>query len=97
MPKKAAKSGAESPRSRAFWSGTISFGLVTIPVELYSATHESRRSLRMIAPSGQPVSRRYFSEDGKPLADDDIARGYPLDDGYVVVTDQELEALAPEQ
>jgi DNA end-binding protein Ku len=86
----------DAPRSRAFWSGTISFGLVTIPVELYSATHESRRSLRMIAPSGQPVSRRYFSEDGKPL-DGDIARGYELDGEYIVVTDDELDALAPEQ
>ncbi|HEX5660201.1 MAG TPA: Ku protein, partial [Polyangiales bacterium] len=91
MPKKS------EGRSRAFWSGTISFGLVTIPVELYSATHESRRSMRMIAPSGKPVSRRYFSEDGKPLDGEHIARGYELDDAYIVVTDEELEALAPEQ
>jgi DNA end-binding protein Ku len=91
------ESGAEGGgRARAFWSGTISFGLVTIPVELFSATHESRRSLRMIAPSGKPVSRRYFSEDGKPL-EGHIARGYQIDDAYVVVTDDELEALAPEQ
>jgi DNA end-binding protein Ku len=86
----------KSERSRAFWSGTISFGLVTIPVELYSATHESRRSMRMIAPSGKPVSRRYFSEDGKPL-EGQIARGYKVDDEYIVVTDDELERLAPEQ
>ncbi len=82
--------------SRAFWSGTISFGLVTIPVELYSATHTSRRSLRMIGPSGKPVSRRYFSEDGKPL-NGQIARGYKVDDEYIVVSDDELDALAPEQ
>jgi DNA end-binding protein Ku len=93
LPRKKAEGG----RSRAFWSGTISFGLVTIPVELYSATHESRRSLRMIAPSGKPVSRRYFTEDGKPLDGDQIARGYELDDDYIVVTDEELDALAPDQ
>jgi DNA end-binding protein Ku len=97
LPRKSAKSSSEEgPRSRAFWSGTISFGLVTIPVELYSATHESRRSLRMIAPSGQPVSRRYFSEDGKPL-NGQIARGYELDGEYILVTDDELDSLAPEQ
>lgn len=96
MPSKS-KTAEGGSRSRAFWSGTISFGLVTIPVELYSATHESRRSLRMIAPSGQPVSRRYFNEDGKPLGRDEIARGYQIDDAYIVVTDEELEGLAPEQ
>jgi DNA end-binding protein Ku len=96
LPRKAAHHEGDAPRARAFWSGTISFGLVTIPVELYSATHESRRSLRMIAPSGQPVSRRYFSDDGKPL-NGAIARGYQVDDEYIVVSDDELDALAPEQ
>lgn len=92
-----AESGERSGRTRPFWSGTITFGLVTIPVELYSATHDSRRSLRLIAPSGHPVSRRYFTEDGKPLQGEQIARGYEVDDEYIVVTDEELEALAPEQ
>jgi DNA end-binding protein Ku len=83
---------------RSFWSGTISFGLVTIPVELYSATRTTRSSLRMLAPSGSPVARRYFNEEGKPIDTATLARGYELDKGeYVLVTDDELDSLAPEQ
>jgi DNA end-binding protein Ku len=88
----------QSTGGRAFWSGTISFGLVTIPVELFAATHATRVSLRMLAPSGSPVSRRYFTESGKPVDNGALERGYELDKGeYVVVTDEELEKLAPEQ
>lgn len=86
------------PTSKPFWSGTISFGLVTIPVDLYSATKSTRINLRMLAPSGTPVVRRYFSESGKPLDGGQIERGYELEKGeFVPVTDDELEALAPEQ
>jgi DNA end-binding protein Ku len=88
----------EGPRSRPFWSGTISFGLVTIPVDLYSATRSTRSSLRMLAPSGTPIARRYFNEGGKPVDGGELERGYELEDkSHVVVTDDELEALAPEQ
>lgn len=88
----------EPTGARSFWSGTISFGLVTIPVELYSATRTTRSSLRMLAPSGSPVSRRYFTDEGKPVDNDVLARGYELDKGdYVVVSDDELDSLAPEQ
>lgn len=83
---------------RSFWSGTISFGLVTIPVELYSATRTTRSSLRMLAPSGAPVSRRYFTEEGKAIDSASLARGYELDKGdYVLVSDDELDSLAPDQ
>lgn len=85
-------------RARPFWSGTITFGLVTIPVELYAATRTTRTSLRMLAPSGAPVARRYFGPSGEQLDPDHIERGYELDDGsFVVVSDDELDALAPEQ
>ncbi|MDB4972616.1 MAG: ykoV 1 [Myxococcaceae bacterium] len=89
---------AQPSGSRAFWSGTISFGLVTIPVELYAATRSTRGSLRMLSPSGTPVARRYFTEDGKPVDNGSLTRGYELDKGeFVLVTDEELEQLAPEQ
>ncbi|HEX6242717.1 MAG TPA: Ku protein, partial [Polyangiales bacterium] len=88
--------GAASPRS--FWSGTLSFGLVTIPVELYTATRSNRRSLRMLAPDGTPLSRRYFTADGKPLENADLERGYAIDkEEFVVLEDEELERLLPEQ
>lgn len=85
-----------APKAKPFWSGTISFGLVTIPVDLYTATKSTRINLRMLAPSGTPVQRRYFSESGKPLDASQIERGYELDKGaFVPVTDDELESLAP--
>src|SRR5688500_4009368 len=80
---------------RSFWTGTITFGLVTVPVALYSATRPRGISLRMIAPDGAPVERRYVcSKDEKPLDADDIVRGYEIEKGkFVVVTDEELEAV----
>ncbi len=91
------KAGAE--RRRPVWSGTLSFGLVTLPVELYPTTRSSRASLRMVAEDGTPLKRRYFSQQGgEPLEQSDIVRGYPIgDDEYVVVEDEELDALDPDR
>jgi DNA end-binding protein Ku len=82
---------------RSFWTGTITFGLVTVPVALYAATKPRGVSLRMVAPDGATVERRYVcSKDEKPLDADDIVRGYEIEKGkYVVVTDEELEAIEP--
>ncbi|HYK02761.1 MAG TPA: Ku protein [Thermoanaerobaculia bacterium] len=82
---------------RPFWSGTISFGLVTVPVALYTATRPRGISLKMIGPDEAPVQRRYVcSKDGKALDADDIVRGYEIEKGkFVVVTDDELEAIEP--
>lgn len=95
---KQAKGDGEALLPRGLWSGTLSFGLVTIPVQLYSATHSTRRSLRMLSPEGTPLSRRYFTEDGKALESEELARGYELESGdFVVIEDEELERLMPEQ
>jgi len=82
---------------RSFWTGTISFGLVTVPVALYAATRPRGTALRMVAPDGATVERRYVcSKDEKALDDDDIVRGYEVEKGkFVVVTDEELEAVEP--
>jgi DNA end-binding protein Ku len=92
-----AEEGAVRPR--AIWSGTISFGLVSIPVELFPAVRPGRPGLRLIGPSGLPVHRRYVcSKDGKPVDGDELVRGYELESGrHVVVTDAELEALLPKK
>ena len=84
---------------RALWSGTISFGLVSIPVELYPATRTERFSLRTLSSEGRPLRREYFCPaHAEPVAGDQIVRGFEVGDGqYVVVTDEELEALAPEK
>jgi DNA end-binding protein Ku len=84
---------------RPFWSGTLSFGLVSVPVNLFPANRNNRASLRMLGPDGEPLARRYYSEKtGRNLDAEDMVRGYEIDKGkYVVVTDEELERLAPER
>jgi len=87
------------PGARGFWSGIISFGLVTIPVDLYPANRSSHLGLRMLAPDGAPLQRRYCSSTtGKKLTPQEMVRGYELEkDHYVVVSDKELEELDPEK
>ena len=99
MPERDETNDADEGRGRAFWSGTLSFGLVSIPVELLPAHRASRGSLRMIDADGTPLARRYHCPaDEQPVAPDHITRGYELDSGkIVVVTDEELEALAPKK
>lgn len=83
-------------RARAFWSGTISFGLVSIPVDLFPANRRERVSLRMLAPDGTPLSRRYYCpEDEREVAWSQIVRGYEVDGKWVVLTDEDLEAAEP--
>ena len=95
----AGESGAA--RSRALWSGTISFGLVSVPVELYPANRRGRPGLRWLAPSGLPVQRRYGSSNdggGAEVKPGQLIRGYEVAPGeHVIVTDAELEALLPEK
>jgi DNA end-binding protein Ku len=84
---------------RPFWSGTITFGLVSVPVDLYPANRSSRVSLRMLGPGGRPLNRRYYSEKtGRELESDSLVRGYEYAKGkYVLVSDEDLERLAPEK
>lgn len=84
-------SGFRGPRP--FWSGTIAFGLVNLPVGLYPAQHARDITLKEVDDKGRPLSRRFFSESGrKPLKTSELARGVEVDeDRYVVVEDQEIE------
>ena len=50
----------EATRPRAFWSGTITFGLVSVPVDLYPAAREERSSLRMLGEDGHPIPAGQF-------------------------------------
>ena len=91
--------GGAPARARSFWSGTITFGLVSVPVNLLPAYRSDRISLRMVSPEGHPLSRRYVTpRDGRPLEWEQIVRGYEVEkDRYVVLDDDELERLAPER
>jgi DNA end-binding protein Ku len=88
---------AARPIAHGVWSGSISFGLVTIPIELYSATRRSKVAMRMLGADGSPLARQYVCPaDGQVLADDEIERGYEVEEGrFVLVSDEELEELAP--
>ncbi len=86
-----------APRIRPFWSGVITFGLVSVPVELYAANRSSGVSLRMVAPDGTPLKRQYWCPDHeREVESDEIVRGYELENGeFVLVRDEELERLEP--
>ncbi len=83
---------------RSFWSGTITFGLVSIPVDLFSGTRPRQTSMKMVDDEGHALGRQYrCSKEGKKLSNDDLVRGYETESGdVVVVTDEEFESVAPE-
>jgi len=84
---------------RALWSGSISFGLVNVPVRMYSAIED--RDVRFHLLHEKDDSRigyeKVCRKEGKPVPDDEIVRGYEVSEGnYVYVTDEDLEAAAGE-
>jgi DNA end-binding protein Ku len=96
---KRAEPEEENAGGRPFWSGTLTFGLVSVPVSLFPAARTVRTSLRMLGPDGQPLARKYYAEKtGKDLDADEVVRGYEITkEKFVIVTDEELERLAPEK
>ncbi|MGE0789023.1 MAG: Ku protein [Sandaracinaceae bacterium] len=82
---------------RGFWSGTLTFGLVSIPVELFPAVRTARPGLRMLSDEGVPLSRVYVRDDGSALDNDELVHGFEVDDTFVLLTDEELDALEPER
>jgi DNA end-binding protein Ku len=85
---------------RAIWSGAISFGLVNIPVKLYSAV--SRKTVRfhqIDAESGQRIrQQRVNPGSGEEVPYEQIVKGYEISpDRYVTITPEELESLEPQK
>ncbi len=72
---------------QTIWKGTVSFGLVSIPVRLYAATEERDVSFRQVhaADAGRVRYKRVCEKDGQEVAYGDIAKGYELPDGRIVV------------
>jgi DNA end-binding protein Ku len=86
------------PRSSAIWTGSISFGLVTVPVRLVSATRsQDVRFNQLEAETGSRIRYRRVSEQtGEEVPNDQIVKGYELENGhYVVLEPDELAALKP--
>jgi DNA end-binding protein Ku len=84
---------------RSIWKGAISFGMVTIPVKLYSATESRDVRLRMLCKKHEaPIQeKRVCTEGGEELAWEELARGYEVSTGEFVVLDpEEIDAAKPE-
>jgi DNA end-binding protein Ku len=81
---------------RAIWKGSISFGLVNIPIALYPATRREELEFRLLHKSDlSPVNyKRVAEKDGKEVSWDEIVKGYEYEKGkYVVLKDEDFERV----
>ncbi len=85
--------------ARAIWTGSITFGLLNVPVKLYSAVSSRALRFRELRDDGSRVRhRRVAEEDGEEVPYERIVKGYEIaPDEYVVLTREELEALDPKR
>jgi DNA end-binding protein Ku len=83
--------------ARSIWKGSIAFGLVNIPVELYSAVRDHRPRFRLLhAKDEAPVRyERVCQSEGKPVAWEDLVKGYEYEKGqFVVLTKDDFKTAA---
>src|SRR5262245_29569283 len=86
--------------ARAMWKGSIAFGLVNIPIELYSATRDHRPRFRLLhAKDESPVRyERICQAEGKPVAWEDLVKGYEYaKNQFVVLTKDDFKTAALEK
>ena len=85
---------------RPIWRGSLSFGLVAIPVQLHTAVRENRPKFRLLhAKDKSPIKyERVCQRDGTPVAWEDLVKGYEYQKGhYVVLTKDDFKAAAVEK
>jgi DNA end-binding protein Ku len=85
--------------AHAIWTGAINFGLVTIPVRLFTAVRSNDLSFNLLhaKDEGRIKYERICSEDGKPVPWDEIVKGYEYEKGeYVILTDEDFKKVNPE-
>lgn len=84
---------------RAIWTGAIGFGLVNIPVKMYSATESSTLDLDMLDKKDHANIRfqRVNEKTGKEVAWENIVRGYKYNGEYVVLSDDDFKKASPEK
>jgi DNA end-binding protein Ku len=86
----------EQPLGRPVWTGSITFGLVAVPVRLFTATegHSGPAAHQYHAPDLGPIRyRKYCEAEDQELRADEIARGAERGGGVVVLTDEDMESL----
>lgn len=84
---------------RSIWKGSIGFGLVNIPVKLYSAVQSSSLGLDMLDSRDHSRIRyqRINEKTRKEVPYDKIVKGYPINDNYVILEDKDYEDASPEK
>lgn len=84
---------------RSIWNGAIGFGLVNIPIKLYSATEESNLDLDMLDKDDLENIhfKRVNAKTGKEVAYKNIVKGYKLEEKYVVITKEDFNDVSPEK
>src|SRR5215210_1817492 len=84
---------------RSIWTGAIGFGLVTIPVKLYSAVQDSNLDLDMLDKKDLSHIRfkRVNETTGKEVEWGNIVKGYDYEGKYVILTDEDFKAASPEK
>jgi len=86
--------------ARSMWKGSLAFGLVNIPIELYGATRDHRPKFRLLhAKDEAPVKyERVCQSEGKPVAWEDLVKGYEYEKGrFVVLTKEDFKTAALEK
>lgn len=78
---------------KSLWNGSISFGLVNIPIKMYSASEDRRIDLDMLDSSDHARIRyqRVNENTGKEVEWKDIVKGYKKDDKYIILDDEDFE------
>src|SRR5438132_1484068 len=84
---------------RSIWSGAISFGLVNIPVKIYSAVQESSLNLDMLDSHDHSNIRfkRVNENTGKEVPYEQIVKGYMYEGEYVIIEPEDFQAADPEK
>ena len=84
---------------KAIWNGAIGFGLVNIPIKMYSATENSAIDLDMLDKNDLNNIRfkRVNEKTDKEVPWENIVKGYKIDDQYIVLDDEDFEAASPEK
>ncbi|MFL5739669.1 MAG: Ku protein [Flavisolibacter sp.] len=84
---------------RSIWKGSIGFGLVNIPVKLYSATEESNLPFITLDRSNHARIRykKVNESTGKDVKEGDLVKGYKMGEGYVIVEEEDFQRATPEK
>src|SRR3954447_19476916 len=82
---------------RSLWSGSLSFGLVNVPVRLVSAARDLDYHFHELHEKDKAriEQRRFCSKEDVEVAWEEVAHGYDLDGRQVVITDEELRSVQP--